>query len=61
MGKVVLSLDGGGIRGAATTQFLSRLDELLMGAYDGPSLERIDPESGKLVEVSSSGAGAGGE
>ena len=34
--------------------------ELLLGTYDGPSLERIDPESGWPMEVSSPGAGAGG-
>ena len=34
--------------------------ELLMGIYAGPSLERIDPESGKPLEVSSPRAGAGG-
>ena len=30
--RVILSLDGGGIRGAATAQFLKRLDESLGGA-----------------------------
>lgn len=29
MGKLILSLDGGGIRGAATTAFLARLDNVL--------------------------------
>ena len=29
MSKLILSLDGGGIRGAATTQFLSHIEEEL--------------------------------
>ncbi|PID28073.1 MAG: patatin [Candidatus Cloacimonadota bacterium] len=33
MGKLILSLDGGGIRGAATTQFLYRIEEKLKKEY----------------------------
>ncbi|HAG72559.1 MAG TPA: patatin, partial [Gammaproteobacteria bacterium] len=29
MSKLILSIDGGGIRGAATTQFLSHVETLL--------------------------------
>ncbi|WP_317929437.1 patatin-like phospholipase family protein [Halioxenophilus sp. WMMB6] len=37
MSKIILSLDGGGIRGAATTQFLSHVEKELQDSY-GKSL-----------------------
>jgi len=42
MGKVILSLDGGGIRGAATTAFLARLDEALQQAHDRTLRDCVD-------------------
>ena len=38
MGKLILSLDGGGVRGAATTQFLTRVDAELADQSPGASL-----------------------
>ena len=47
MPKVILSLDGGGIRGAATTRFLYRLEELLNSEKYGTSLrETVDLYAG---------------
>lgn len=34
MSKLILSLDGGGIRGAATTQFLSRVENALLAEHN---------------------------
>lgn len=43
MAKVILSLDGGGIRGAATTRFLVRLQGLLQGKkYNTDLREQVD-------------------
>ena len=42
MAKVILSLDGGGIRGAATTRFLSRLQELLGQQYQTNLRKQVD-------------------
>ena len=42
MGKVILSLDGGGIRGAATTAFLSRLDEALWNEHGKTIRDCVD-------------------
>ena len=47
MPKVILSLDGGGIRGAATTRFLARLEELLNSEEYGTSIrETVDLHAG---------------
>lgn len=42
MSKLILSLDGGGIRGAATTQFLSRIDEVLQAEYQTTLRDCVD-------------------
>ena len=42
MGKVILSLDGGGIRGAATTAFLARLDEALQQSHGRTIRDCVD-------------------
>lgn len=42
MGKLILSLDGGGIRGAATTQFLSRVDEVLRRNHETTLRDCVD-------------------
>ena len=42
MGKVILSLDGGGIRGAATTAFLARLDEALRNGHGRTIRDCVD-------------------
>ena len=42
MSKLILSLDGGGIRGAATTQFLAKLDAKLKKDYEGSIRDYVD-------------------
>ena len=42
MAKVILSLDGGGIRGAATTRFLARLQGLLSQKYQTSLRKQVD-------------------
>ena len=42
MGKLILSLDGGGIRGAATTAFLARLNEALRNEHGTTIRDCID-------------------
>ena len=42
MGKLILSLDGGGIRGAATTAFLARLDEALKSEHGKTIRDCVD-------------------
>ena len=42
MSKVILSLDGGGIRGAATTQFLSRVEAQLEDEHQTTLLDCVD-------------------
>lgn len=42
MSKLILSLDGGGIRGAATTQFLSRVEETLQDKHETSLRDCID-------------------
>ena len=42
MSKLILSLDGGGIRGAATTQFLSHIEKQLQAQYQKSIRECVD-------------------
>lgn len=42
MSKLILSLDGGGIRGAATTQFLTLVEEQLKAKYDKSIRDCVD-------------------
>ncbi|MCK4837313.1 MAG: patatin-like phospholipase family protein [Desulfobulbaceae bacterium] len=42
MAKVILSLDGGGIRGAATTQFLTRVEERLQADHGKSIRDYVD-------------------
>lgn len=42
MAKVILSLDGGGIRGAATTQFLTRVEEKLSADHGKSIRDYVD-------------------
>ena len=42
MSKLILSLDGGGIRGAATTQFLARIDKALTQKYQKSVRDCVD-------------------
>ncbi len=42
MPKLILSLDGGGIRGAATTQFLSKVEQKLNTAHDKSIRDCVD-------------------
>ncbi|NQU66128.1 MAG: patatin-like phospholipase family protein [SAR324 cluster bacterium] len=42
MSKVILSIDGGGIRGAATTQFLSRVEEILVADFGKSIRDYVD-------------------
>ena len=42
MSKLILSLDGGGIRGAATAQFLMRVDATLRNDHQTSLRERVD-------------------
>ena len=42
MSKMILSLDGGGIRGAATTQFLAKVEEKLIKNYGKSIRDYVD-------------------
>ncbi len=42
MAKIILSLDGGGIRGAATTQFLSRVEDTLNDKHNCSIRDCVD-------------------
>ncbi len=42
MSKLILSLDGGGIRGAATTQFLSHVETALQNGYNRSIRDCVD-------------------
>ena len=46
MSKVILSLDGGGIRGAATTQFLTRVEEKLQTGFGKSIRDCVDLYAG---------------
>ena len=42
MSKLILSLDGGGIRGAATTQFLAKVEGKLQADYGNGLRDYVD-------------------